>query len=91
MPTKDEIVTCLFSLPFSEHISHIDTKCNKTAVWFTWRGDTFRVSTNFLVMMQIEDGIISGGNEAILMEALIRRAWMNLETKEEAKNVQEKK
>ena len=74
--TRDEAVTCLMRVPYPEHISEIDTS-DDDAVRFTWRDDRFRISLRSMTIEQVEGPILSGSNLAILMERIIRAAWMN--------------
>lgn len=78
--THDELVLCLMQLPYPEHISDI-RKHNVDKSFFTWRDRIYSVSLSSILVvreMDDKDGFFIGDNEAILMEGLLKRIYINL-------------
>jgi len=59
-------------MPNALKISDIDS-AGINNVRFTWRGSRFRVS-NHLVVEEVEGGVLSRSNEALLVQALLQDA-----------------
>jgi hypothetical protein len=80
MMTKDQAITAIVrGLPHPYHISDLDTTSEENAVRFTWRRDRFRLSlAGRPSVEEVDDGFLSGSNIAILMEALIQRAFTDM-------------
>ena len=71
--TKDEIVAALFqALPYSQHISDIDTVKEPEAIRFTWRRDVWRISCSGSCEHVVAP-FLEGDNASILMEELVKR------------------
>ena len=74
---SDLIVLLLKALPYPQHITGIDLR-EPNVVRFTWRGDTFRVNVHggHFHAEQVQGGLLAGNNIAILLTALLYRAWL---------------
>ncbi len=58
-------------LPYPDQIRAVDLT-HDTDVRFAWRGDRFRVGSNFDVD-EVGDGVLIGSNISILLGALLKR------------------
>lgn len=65
-----EIIELVYSaMPYPSQIKNLQIR--NESVCFTWRGDKFEVTSNLTTMMS-EDGILTGDNQAILIERLLK-------------------
>ena len=76
--TKAQLVEVIVkAMPHPDQISAWDLDGEDQAVRFSWRGVRFRVS-NSLFCETVEGAMLSGGNVAILCDALLRRTAYEL-------------
>jgi hypothetical protein len=85
--TKDQLVQVVIKvLPYAEQMRDLDLFREMEAIRFTWRGDRFRVSLSGFTET-VDNGMLVGGNRAILMQALVQRGLVQLLMDEAAKKV----
>lgn len=60
-------------MPLPEQIRSVIGFTEPEAFRFSWRGDTFRVSLDGLMVEQVEDGILSSNSLALVIESAIRQ------------------
>lgn len=71
---KNEMLEAIVkATPYPGQIREWDLDGEPGAVRFTWRGIRFMVSDDLFVET-VEDGLLSGGEMSILLQALLRRA-----------------
>lgn len=81
--TKGKLLEAIMKgVPYPQHITDLDLESRPSAIQFTWRGDRFQVSitdAGVLGMVdQVEDGMLITNNLAILLEACLRRADLDM-------------
>jgi hypothetical protein len=77
MEEKQKLLELIYSsIPYSSQIKDLDLIKSDNAVYFTWRGDRFKVSTGMFVE-QIHGDISAGSNLSILLESLIKRSYID--------------
>jgi len=75
--TKSALLSALVrTLPYVEQMTDIDMESHETAIYFTWRGYRFRVTTSAGVE-EVDGGFLVGSNPAILLQALLRFGRLN--------------
>ena len=70
--TKDQAIKLIFtSIPYSQHITNLDSESKVNEIRFTWRHTKFMVEYKSLGVWEIGDGVIIGSNVAILLEKIL--------------------
>lgn len=78
MMTKDKAVELLYkAIPYSNHITKLDTISEDKAILFTWRGDRFRFLIDYMSIEEVGNGVLMGSNISILMGAILKSAYVN--------------
>ncbi len=78
--TKDkgiEIINNAF--PYPNQISDWDTKTKVDAIYFTWRGNRFKLDLGYASVSESDGHMLRGTDLSILAEALIKRAMIQIE------------
>ena len=76
--TKDKAVELIYkAIPYSNHITKLDTTSEEKAIRFTWRGDRFRFIIDYMSVEEVGNGILMGSNMAILMGSILKSAYVN--------------
>ena len=77
--TKDKLLEITMkALPYSEQMKNFDTVTESDAVRFTWRSQRFRITTSMVVEV-VEGRMLRGSDIAIVLEALIKRTWLQMQ------------
>jgi len=73
--TPENIVSRLARcLPYSEQVEWIDL--GSMEMRFQWRGKLFQIRVDSMNVEEVDGRILSGSNEAMLIEALLKKQWL---------------
>jgi hypothetical protein len=77
--TRDEAVEhVVAALPYPAQIRDWDTETESDSVRFTWRGTRYRFAyANSWLVEEIDDGMLVGSDQALLIEQLIRVTYVH--------------
>ena len=76
--TKSQLVEILIAaVPYPAQIKDLNLDAEPDAIRFKWRGNAYRFRPD-LGVEEIEGGFLSGSDIAILMEALLKRTYIDL-------------
>lgn len=72
--TKEALVSAIYKcLPYSNQITNLDFTSVETAVYFTWRGNDFRVSLSGH-SEEVQGSILTGSDLCLLFNELLKQA-----------------
>ncbi len=75
--TKDLLVELVYkALPYSEQISKLNTVKYNDAIFFEWRGSSFRVDEGFRCD-EVNDHLLMGTDKSLLLERLVKKYYLD--------------
>ena len=78
MNAQENMIVIIKALPYADQMKDLDFISEPDVIRFTWRGERFRIDSNLNVETCNTGGFLEGSNIAIILEALLKRAYCQI-------------